>query len=346
MDHIKILKRAFHITLDYRALWVFGILLALTTASGKGGGGSSGGGGGGGGSSYHLPSGHLASLRLPEVTAQAAGALIGVIILLAILVLFVVIIGGILRYVSETALIRMVDHHETTGEKLGVGQGFRLGWSRSAFRIFLIDLLIIAIGIAVFLLLLLIAAAPLATWLTRSELLRAAGAALSGSLFMLALFLAILAVIILSLLIQFIRRACILEGLGVFESIRRGVAILRQRLGDVIVMGILLFALGIAWVVVMIPVAILLILAAIVLGGLPGLLAGWIASQFAQGAIPWIVGVAAAAPVFLLVLFVPLLFLNGLVQVFKSSAWTLTYREIVALEAVSLAPESEKPVER
>jgi hypothetical protein len=33
MDAIKILKRAWHIVWNYRALWVFGILLALTAGS-------------------------------------------------------------------------------------------------------------------------------------------------------------------------------------------------------------------------------------------------------------------------------------------------------------------------
>ena len=46
MDHFKILRRAFQLTWSYRALWMFGILLALTTASS---GVNSGGGGGGGG---------------------------------------------------------------------------------------------------------------------------------------------------------------------------------------------------------------------------------------------------------------------------------------------------------
>ncbi len=44
MDHIRILRRAFQITRAYRALWLFGILVALTAARG----GSSNGGGGGG----------------------------------------------------------------------------------------------------------------------------------------------------------------------------------------------------------------------------------------------------------------------------------------------------------
>ena len=31
MDHIKVLKRAWEIIWRYRALWIFGIILALTT---------------------------------------------------------------------------------------------------------------------------------------------------------------------------------------------------------------------------------------------------------------------------------------------------------------------------
>ena len=33
MDHTKVLKRAWHILWHYRVLWLFGFLLALTTAS-------------------------------------------------------------------------------------------------------------------------------------------------------------------------------------------------------------------------------------------------------------------------------------------------------------------------
>jgi hypothetical protein len=340
MDHLKILKRAFDITLHYRALWVFGILLALTTASNRGGGGNGGGGGGGGGSSQ-LPSLHLASLQLPEITAQVRNTFLGVIVLLICLGVLLVVAGVILRYVSETALIRMVDQHEITGEKAGVRQGFRLGWSRPAFRIFLIDLLFGLVGVAVFLLLLLVAAAPLLLWLTESEALRAIGTALTAILGITALFLLILAVIVFSLLVQFFRRACILEGLGVMEAIRRGWAICRGRLGDAIVMGILLFAIALALVVVLIPVAILLVLAGLVLGGLPGLLVGWLASQFAEGAVPWIAGGLVATPVFLLIVFVPLLFLGGLIEVYKSSAWTLAFREIVALEVAREEPALE-----
>ena len=51
MDHVKILKQAWEITRHYRALWVFGIILALTSGTFWGGGGSGGRGGGGDGKS-------------------------------------------------------------------------------------------------------------------------------------------------------------------------------------------------------------------------------------------------------------------------------------------------------
>ena len=42
MDPIKILKRAWHIVWNYRTLWIFGFILAITASGGGGGGGNSG----------------------------------------------------------------------------------------------------------------------------------------------------------------------------------------------------------------------------------------------------------------------------------------------------------------
>ncbi len=329
MDHFKILKRAFSITLDYRALWVFGILLAITTASTP----SGDGGGDGGGDFNGAP-----SVGWPDVSTEVITALIiaGITLLLVVLVLAVV--GAVARYISETALIRMVDQHEGTGEKLGVRQGFRLGWSRPALRIFLIDLLISVSVIVVFLLLLIISAAPLLVWLTDSVPARVLGTVLTAGLAMLVIFAAIAVSIVLSLLLQFFRRAVVLENLGVMEGMRRGLQLVRQRLGDVIVMGLILFGLGLAWVIVTIPLVIVLLIAALVLGGLPALLVGMIVSLFAEGPMPWIIAAVVGSPIFLLVVGVPLLFLNGLAETFQSSTWTLTYRELLALESARPAP--------
>ncbi|MBI3243876.1 MAG: hypothetical protein HYZ49_16455 [Chloroflexi bacterium] len=325
MDHFKILKRAFSITLDYRALWVFGILLALTTAGS--GGGSNGGGGDGGG--FNGPS----TGGWPDISPQVISALIiaGIALLLVVLVLAVV--GAVVRYVSETSLIRMVDQHEGAGEKLGVRQGFRLGWSRPALRIFLMDLLLGVSVTVVFLLLLLISATPLLVWLTDSVPARVLGTVLTAGLAMLVIFAGIAVSIVLSLLLQFFRRAVVLENLGVMAGMRRGLQLVRQRLGDVIVMGLILFGLGLAWVIVTIPLVIVLLIAAVVLGGLPALLVGMIVSLFTEGPTPWIVAAIVGAPIFFLVIGAPLLFLNGLTETFQSSAWTLTYRELLALES-------------
>ena len=82
----------------------------------------------------------------------------------------------------------------------------------------------------------------------------------------------------------------------------------------------------------LIPVVIALILAAVLIGGLPALLVGGIAGLFTQGVTPWIVAGIVGAPIALLVLIIPGLIINGWMQVFTSSTWTLTYRETVALE--------------
>ncbi len=336
MDHMKILRRAWEITRSYRALWVFGILLALFTARNSGNGGGGGGGGGGGSSSLPNPGqlAHLASLRFTEATAQLTAAEWAIIAAVVVFGLLIVIAGAILRYVSETALIRMVDRHETSGERVTVGQGFRLGWSRAALRLFLIDLLIFVVGLLVFLLLGLIAAAPLLTWLSSNQGLRMVGGTIAIAFGILVFLLLILVVIVVSLLLQYIRRACVLEDRGVIESIHRGIEVLRGRLGDNIIMGLIVFALTLAITLVFIPIAIALILVGAVVGGLPGLLVGWIASLLLHGNA-WIAGLVIGLPIFLVVVGLPLLFVGGLFETYKSTAWTLTYREAVALEMVT-----------
>jgi hypothetical protein len=329
MDHFKILKRAFGITWNYRVLWVFGILLALTTASP--GGGSPGGGGGNGGGGFPPP-GNFQPPQLPQGWAEG---LIAAAIGLACLIFLFILIGVILRYTSETAMIRLVDQHEATGEEIGLRQGFRLGFSRPALRIFLVDLLFGLGGLVIFLLLMLLAAAPLLAWLTENEPLRIVGSVAAAGLILLVILLAILVAATLSLVTHFIRRAIVLEDLGAIEGIRRGFALVRQRLGDTVVMWIILIALGLAFAVLMIPVFIILVLAGVVIGGLPGLLVGWLASLASEGAAPWIAGAAIGIPIFLAVIILPAVFLSGLMEVFKSSTWTLTYRELIALETTT-----------
>ncbi len=320
MDHLKILKRAATITRHYRALWVFGIILALTTARS------------GGGNNNGIEYRDGPQWQGPELSTELINTLIITGIILLCVMLLLIVAGTVAHYVAQTALIRMVDQHEATGEKLSVRQGFRLGWSRVALRLFLMDLLIGVSCFIAFLLLVLIAATPLLVWLTDNIPVRVLGTVLAVGLALLVIFVLIITAIVLMLLLEFFHRAVVLENRGVVEGMRRGLQLVRQRLGDVVVMGLILVALGLGWVIVMIPVIILFVLAGIVLGGLPALLVGMIASLFTQEKITWIISAIVGLPIFFLVVAVPLLFLNGLAETFLSSAWTLTYRELLALE--------------
>jgi hypothetical protein len=319
MDHIKIIRRALAITRSYRALWVFGVLLALTTAQGGSSGES--------GTRFETGSGET----FPDISPEMVSTLVAAGIAVLCVVLVLALAGVVLRYLSETALIRMVDQYEASGEQVTMRQGFRLGWSRSAFRMFLIDLLLGLLTTVAAILLLLIAAAPLLVWLTESTPARVLGTVVSVGMGLLVIFGIIVTSIALSLLLEFFHRAVVLENLGVIEGIRRGWQRVRQRMGDVLVMGLILFALGLDWAILLIPLTILLLLAAAVLGGLPALLVATIFSLFTQGSAPWIAAGIVAIPIVLMVVGAPLIFLSGLLETFKSSTWTLTYRELLAL---------------
>jgi len=320
VDYGKILKRAWHTVWRYRALWIFGAILALTT--------------GGGGSNWlqytfnreDWPPG----VRPGQIPPGVVSALIAIGIGLAFLAFVFIIVAAVARYVSETALIQMVDEHEETGEQRTVRQGFRMGWSRTAWRLFLIDLLIglpVAVG---FILLFLLAAAPLLLWTTRSTAAGALGTAITIGLGLLVILLAIVVGVILSALMHFFRRVCVLERRGVTESIRRGYFVVRQNVKDVAVLWPLMLGLGLGWGIAMIPVALLLLVLGGVIAGLPALLAGVLANLAFGDAAAWIIGLAVGIPLFILVVAVPLLFLGGLWEVFKSGVWTLTYRELQA----------------
>jgi hypothetical protein len=357
MDYVKILKRAWETTWRYRALWVFGIILALTTASGGSPGDGGGGGGNGGNSGGFYPPGRytwppgkfpwpLRDIPWPEVPSNIVTMLIVVGVGLACVMLLLFVVGTIARYVAETALIRMVDDHEETGQKRSIREGFRMGWSRDSFRLFLIKLLITLPTVAAFILLLLITGAPLLLWLTRSTALGVIGTVAAVGLFFLFIFLAIIVGTVLSLLIKFFWRACVLEGLGVTDSIRHGFDMVRRHLKDVVIMWLIMVGIHIGWIIalisisiLLIPVILLLIVVGGIVGGLPALAVWGLTSIFFEGVVPWILAALIGAPIFILIVAVPWLFLGGLMEVFKSSVWTLTYRELCALESLEMATE-------
>jgi len=124
---------------------------------------------------------------------------------------------------------------------------------------------------------------------------------------------------------------------------------MKRRLGDVVIMGLLMVGLGLAWVILSIPIVLLLVMVGTVAGGLPALLVGMLADLFSGGFLPWVLAGVVGIPIFLLVVCLPMLFLSGLIKVFASSTWTLTYREVLAMNGDLPAPERKpslpEPVE-
>ena len=110
----------------------------------------------------------------------------------------------------------------------------------------------------------------------------------------------------------------------------------KQNLKDVGLMWLITVGLRIGWAILMIPVVLLLLVVSGVLGGILGLLAGGLTGLAFGGAAPWIVGGLIGVPIFILVMAVPLSLLGALFEVFMSSTWTLTYRELCA-KAVPVA---------
>ena len=369
IDVTKILKRAWNILWSYRALWIIGMILALTTASTLPNGNNSGWRENvrdqQTGDPFPLPTRQELQDAweqmqqeidwLPwrmHISTQEWNTIVWVSIGLLVGLLALGVVSAVARYVAETATIRMVDEYERTGNKVSLRQGLRYGWSRTAWRLFLIELLI---GLPVFLLVLgglVIGVVIFFLVIGDNTLLSTAGIVALIGLVFLMIFLGVILGVVLNLLRDFFWRACAIEGVGVREAIRQGWSMVKLNWKSVGLMWLVMIAVRIGWTIALViafflslPVLVLTILAGLVVGGLPGLLVGLLSSLFLGGPLPWMVGVLFGLPFFLVVAFSPLLFFRGLGLVYSSTAWTLTYRELKAMPGLSIQglPAAELP---
>jgi len=379
----KIFQRSWQMVWQYRALWILGMILALTAANtiylgswqdkqnvplnnkikiseystiilpGEG-------------ITIDLtaPEGHRVIFTdgpttrdfqfLADLTHQVRlSDLIAVATEILILVILISLIAIIARYVAETAMIRMVNDTEESGKQLPLRQGLRMGWSVRAVRLFLIDLLVglVGVGFVALMLSLIIGPIMLVEPLGIVAMLLSAFGAFG--LLVLTVFLFVVWGILLSLIMQIVRRACVIDNMGVFASIGTGISLLKHHLKDVGKIWLIWIAIRILWApvsllvaLILAPILLLFLLSGILIGVVPGAIATGIASLFVKGAIPWIIGGIAWLPIFILVTITPMLLVGGWVEIFKSSLWTLVYRGLrlnertiqVAQPERSLAP--------
>jgi hypothetical protein len=370
MNVQKILTQSWNLVWRHRALWLFGAILALTTVNGiylafdpkwdlrgepvaiqltddttiylpllD--------------STIDLPASgaplfHIDDPDLEELQRFFAGELTddwiprgiwAILIALGIIAASMAIVGVIARYVAEVALIRMVNEGQETGEKPGIRRGLRLGFSRSAWRLLIIDivlnlpvLLVLGLGFVLALL-------PLVLWALGSAASSLTGTLLTASGLFLIIFLSVIVSAVLSLFAQVMRRVCALEGLGVFDSIGHGLGMVRRHFKEVALIWLIWIGTRLAWMALSIPVIIILspilllfLVAGVAVGAVPALLVGGLLTTTLAAPFAWAVGALAGLPILLPVTLAPVLFVGGLVEVFKSSTWTLAYRELRALE--------------
>jgi hypothetical protein len=342
LDISKVLSRSWHILWKYRILWIFGFFLAM------GAGGSSPNFTG----SYQMNKndfrmGHpwFQGSNFPhwlgETPEQIITMLITVGIVLLVVILFWAVISAFLRYVSEVTTIRAVNEYEATGVMRGFKQLWKNGWNRTAWHLFLINLLISLPFIAMILIFGLLGLWVYLAATGGSEgFLIFSSITVAGLALLLILFFFLLG-IALGVIRNFAARICVLEGAGVIDSIKQGYAMVRRHLKQVFFMWLVMVGIGIAWAIAslfmilpLLLVVLLTILPGVIAGAIPGLLATGLAALFTPSPWYWIIGAIVALPLFFLITFSPMILVGGWQQIFNTSVWTETYRELKALEVV------------
>ncbi len=372
-DIKKILSRSWHILWNYRTLWIFGFMLALAMG-GSGGGNNSGYSASDGNrgqpnaewrSDWEGLRGESFAEKMQDGFRQAGAELQKLqaqypvefrMVIAAVITAFVVfsllgILTAILRYVSEAASIRMVDEYEQTGVKVGFRQGWKHGWSRASWRLFLVNFLVHIPAFVLFVIL------GLVTWWIVASALSGVRSAIITSLIagiglaFLFIFITAILMVILYVLRDFAWRMVVLEDAGVLDSLRNAFGLVKRQWKNVGLMWLVMLGLKIAWgiafFILVFPLLIVSILTAV--GGLlvaivPTLLTAGVASLLsAPDYWPWIFAAIIGLPLFAVVAFSPILLVSGWALIYQSSVWTLTYRELKAIEAVGSA--AVEPIE-
>jgi hypothetical protein len=125
---------------------------------------------------------------------------------------------------------------------------------------------------------------------------------------------------------------------GVMDSLRDTLGLIRSHLKEVILLLLLMFGVGIGWLLISLMIVLpVMLVAAALIGGIPALLVYLISNSGSGAAITGI-------PLALITLILIGGAAQGLYRIYQSAVWTLAYRELQRLETISpIAPESSIP---
>jgi hypothetical protein len=331
----EVLTKAWQITWKFKVLWIFGILASCSGSNrGNFNSGSGGGNGSGGSGGNQMPDMFRQFENMnPEQAISSFLQQYGGIILAVILLLCVLwIVFYFLGVMGRIGLIRGAGKADSGAESMSFGEL----WTESLpyfWRMFGLNLLV---GLPFFLLTVMIIVGVLFAGLgvasgngNMSEggivaLILGAGGILLGLL----CIIGILATIV-GLIVEQVQNAIVLEDRGLFDGFGRGWSVFRDNWISVVVVGLILWVVGIVLgIVIAIPI-VLAVLPLAVGAGLAAANDSWL-----MIAIITLACVVIMLPITLV--------LSGVTQTYYQSVWTLAYRRLTGLGAPA-APASPEP---
>jgi hypothetical protein len=312
MDIGNVLRRAWEIIWKHKVLWIFGIRAGC----------SGGGGGGGGGSNVqfgregNVPPGWEPFFRQFETIPDWQIALIVLVIILVVLVF--VVLGIFLGTIGRIGLIRGTQQAEGGATSLSFGELFS-GSTPYFWRVFGLNLLV---GLALALLGITFAILAIVSTIATFGISLACLLPLICILVPVAWFV--------SVIVEQASIAIVLENLGVLDGLRRGWQVVRENLGTMILMALIL-VLGVSFiggVIIALPILMIVV---------PAVIGASVAGDDGFG------GVILAVVCFVSYLPV-LLVLSGILRSYIETAWTLTFMRLTAAkpaEPAELQPSIE-----
>jgi len=298
MDYGNILSRAWQITWKHKVLWIFGIFVALSSGgggfNGSGGGGNGGSSGGGG----NFPQPDMPPQLREFLNSPALPIAIIALICLGLIIALAIFLMGV---ASTGALIGGIDLAESTGA-VTFAQAWAIGTSN------FLKILGLKIGVGII----------------------GAVAIFAGIICCPLLCLVVPGSIALQVIAEFAAFAIVLDKEGVIESIQKGFNVLKNNFTSVLVLGLILFGIGIAYgLVIAIPILVAFAPAIIAVMG------------SAREPNMMLIG---ATGLMVLCLIPILIIVGGVYTTWQTAAWQLAYRQLTAsTSTVSNAPTQEPP---
>jgi hypothetical protein len=305
MGYADLIGRAWQITAHHRVFWLFGFLLALF-------GGSS--------SSRFSPlslinpsfgAGNIPILTALSVTLLGTLAALGVVWFVG---------GFIMRPIAATAIISMGQHLEEGGP-ISATDGWRFGWSRRAWRLFLIELIVRVSSSIIFAVAFAAAFIPLLLLMVDYQPLQLLAGFATLNFFCLWFIFFLISSLFIAPFIEICRRYVILANISALNSLKHGYRLLRYKFKDFLSATLLMLVLNFGWYVAS-SIVNAIVGGVVLASSMVGLMAGDPASTLAGSLI--ILGITCFALLALLLW----AFATGVFLVFQLTFWTLAFREI------------------